>query len=154
MGVHAPNEQMGADGLGESLAAHVESHESNTKQLLNLAEGKKKTDPRPFYNPDHPDNAWPVMLHHPGKSELTVGRTLKGVTSAAERAQVTKFNEKAKADALASGYRHEPYLKPQIAVLDPATEKAAMQKQNEDLRGQLAVLQDAVTKLVASQESK
>lgn len=154
MGVHAPNEQMGADGLGESLAAHVESHESNTKQLLNLADGKKKTDPRPFYNPDHPDNAWPVMVHHPAKGELTIGRTLKGVTNAAERAQITKLNDKAKVDALASGYRVEPWAKPQIAVLDPATEKAAMLKQNEDLRGQLAVLQDAVSKLVASQEAK
>lgn len=153
MGVHSPNEQIGSDGLGESLAAHIESHESNTKQLLNLAEGRKKTDPRPVYDPSHPDNHWPQMVHHPAKGELTVGKSLKGVT-APFRANTAKANEAEKEAAFRAGYRSEPYIKPQIAVLDAASEKAAMAKEIEQLKGANNVLSDQFAQLMARLDKK
>lgn len=147
MGVFAPQENMGMDGLGDAHAAFVEAHESNSKQLLNLAEGRKKNEPRPVYDPSHPDNLWPLMVHHAAKGELTIGKTLKGVTSPSERAQITKANEKAKADALASGYRLEPYIKPQVAVLNPEAEKAALLRRNQELEGQINTLTDEFSKI-------
>jgi hypothetical protein len=145
---------MGVDGLGESHAAFTRAHHENSAALLNLAEGRKKDAPRPAYDPNHPDNQWPVMLHHPAKGELTVGRSLKGISNPAERKAVTATNEEAVKAALKLGYRSEPYAKPQITVLDPAAEKAALVKQNEEVRGQLAELADKLAKLEAAAASE
>lgn len=154
MAVQAFGEQMQGNGLEQSMEAFNEAHEKNSRSLLNLAEGRKATASRPMYDPSHPDNLWPVMLHHPGKGELTVGRTLKGVNDTSERAAITKANLKAKAEALSDGYRLEPYVKPQVAVLDPAAEKAQLLKRNQELEGHITQLNDQFAKLVARLDAK
>ena len=55
MPVQAFGQQFSGDGHGDALAAFVASHEVNSVGLLNLSEGKKTTDPRPPYDPTHPE---------------------------------------------------------------------------------------------------
>lgn len=144
------------DGRGhqKSHAAFKKAHEENTNALINLAEGKPGDEPRPAYDPSHPDNHWPIMIHHPERGELTIGKTLKGITDPALRREILEDNHTSKKNAIKNlGYRLEPYVKPQIAVLDPAVEKAAMIKERDEMRGQITALSDMVSKLVASQQS-
>ena len=150
MAVVAP-EAFGADGHADSMEAFITSHNQNSTALLNLAEGKPAKAARPAYDPAHPDNAWPLMLHS-SKGEITIGKSLKGVTNQAERAAIAKANELAKREAMALGYRPEPFVKPQVAVLDPATEKANMQKRNDELQAALMAQGDQMAKLQASIE--
>lgn len=144
------------DGRGheKSMAAFKRSHEENTNALLNLAEGKSEEEPRPAYDPNHTDNHWPIMVHHAAKGELVVGKSLRGIKDPAERRQVTDTNKAAKKAALDGGYRCEPYLKPQIAVMDPAAEKAAMKAENAELRGQINALNDMMARVLAGIEAK
>src|SRR6185312_9959055 len=83
------------NGHGDSIDAFRQANEGNARALLNVAEGKKKNDPRPIYNPDHPDNAWPLMVYHPEKGELIVGKSLAGVSDARLRKQLDADNEEA-----------------------------------------------------------
>jgi hypothetical protein len=147
MPVQAFGQQFSGDGHGDALAAFVASHEVNSVGLLNLSEGKKTTDPRPPYDPTHPDNQWPVMLHHQALGELTVGKSLKGVTIAAERKRIVAENTAAVDAAIERGYRHEPYIKPQVMVLSPEQEKLALLKRNQDLEGQINAQADQLRKL-------
>ena len=153
MPVQAFGQQFSGNGFEDAIAAHVASHEQNSNALLNLGEGKKTTDPRPPYNPDHPDNAWPLMLHHAAKGELTVGTSLKGVTDPAERKRIHAENTAAVDAAIKQGYRYEPYPKLQIQVLDPVVEKAALMQKNKDLEGQLRAQADVTNKLMARLEA-
>jgi hypothetical protein len=153
MAVQALGATMDGKGFEKSHAAFVRSHRENTDALLNLAEGKSEEQPRPIYDPSHPDNHWPIMLHHPEKGELTIGTTLKGVADIAERRALLEANGKAKKEALAAGYRTQPYLKPQVVVLDPAVEKAALIAQNQQMQGALVSMQDMVAKLMAEMSS-
>jgi hypothetical protein len=122
--------------------------------LLNVAEGKKKNTPRPIYNPEHPDNAWPVMVYSadPVKPELIVGKSLVGVTDPRQRKQIESDNEAEYKKAIAAGYRDEPYAKPQIAVLDPAQEKLELKRKNDELQAQINALADQFAKLSAKPE--
>ena len=144
-------ETFGADGFADSHEGFLTAHEQNSKALINLAEGKPAKAARPAYDPAHPDNAWPLMLHS-SKGEITIGKSLKGVTNQGERAAIAKANELAKREAMALGYRPEPFVKPQVAVLDPATEKANMQKRNDELQAALMAQGDQMAKLQASIE--
>jgi hypothetical protein len=137
------------DGFGDSKEAFLNAHHSNSNALLNLADGKKKNAPRPVHDPEHPDNQWPKMVYHPEKGNLTVGTNLKGL-SGVLRKEAEKNNETALANAVKSGYRSDPYLKPQIAVLDPATEKAALQAKNQELEGKLVAQADQLARLQAA----
>ena len=137
MAVQAFGEQFAGNGHEESFAAFKSSHEANSTALLNLAEGKKTTEPRPPFDPNSPDNAWPLMVHHAAKGELTVGKNLKGVEDPRTRKDITQANEAALAVALKSGYRREPYIKPQVPVLDPAAEKAALLRRIQEQDGLL-----------------
>jgi hypothetical protein len=150
MAVTAP-QAFGQDGFGESHRAFVRNHSEDSIQLLNLAEDKPKEAPRPAYDPNHPDNAWPLMLHSP-KGELTIGKSLKGITNQAERAAIVKANELAKREAVAQGYRPEPYIKPQVAVLDPAAEKANLIKRNDELDAALRAQTDVIASMKAALE--
>lgn len=141
--------QTEVNGHGDSMDAFRQAHEANSRALINLLEHRAKNAPLPAYDPKHPDNSWPVMVYHPAKGELTVGKNLKGVEDPAARQRITREN-KAKYDAaIADGYRDEPYLKPQIAVLDPASEKKALLDRNQELEGKIAVLTDQFAKLMA-----
>lgn len=153
MAVFAPNPDIGIDGLGESHAAFRESHESNSNQLLNLAEGRKKTDPRPAYNPNHPDNQWPQAVHHAAKGEKVVGRNLKGVADPTERKKILAANESEKSEALKLGYQLEPFVKPQVVVLSPEVEKAALIAKNKELEGQYIAANDMLVKMAARLEA-
>lgn len=143
------------DGRGhqKSHAAFKKAHEENTTALLNLADGLPEDAARPPYDPTHVDNQWPVMLHHATYGELTVGQTLKGKTEPAIRRQIMEDNHAAKKAALKQGYRSEPYLKPQIVVLDPAVEKAALIRERDDMKGQINALHDMLAKLMQSQSA-
>lgn len=139
-------EQLGItnEGLGfeTSFEAHVLSHELNTKQILNIAEKRKKTDPRPPYNPHHADNQWPLQVHRADGTK-DIGISVLGVTNPEIRARILKENKEALQEAIQrDGYRREPFLKPQVEVLSPAAEKAAMLAKQADLQAQIAGLQD------------
>lgn len=149
MGVQAYGEQMDGQGHERSMAAFVESHESNSKALINLANGRKQNAPTPPYDPTHPDNKWPMMVHHPAKGEKPIGTNLKGVTDVSQRVAITKANEADLKEHLATGWRKDPYVKPQITVLDAATEKAALVERNRQLEGGLVAANDLIVKMEA-----
>lgn len=137
------------DGYGDSMEAFRTAHAENTKILLNLADGKtgrRKNDPRPAYNPAHPDNAWPQMVYHPEKGHLEVGASVAKLPEEMKGGQVKK-NQNALDAALKGGYRKEPYLKPKVAVADAGTEKAEMIRKNLELQGQITAQNDALAKL-------
>lgn len=140
------------NGHGDAFEAFVQANNSNATMLLNVAEGKKKNAIRAPYNPDHPDNAWPVMVYSvdPAKPEMTVGKSLAGVTDPRLRKLIESDNEAEYKKAVASGYRDEPYPKPQIAVLDPAAEKLELKRKNDELQGQITALTDLVNKALAA----
>ena len=48
--------------------------------------------------------------------------------------------------ALASGYRLEPYLKPQVVILSPEVEKQKLIDQNKELEGKFATVLDIARK--------
>lgn len=143
-------EQLGVidDGLGfeKSHEAFRESHETNTRHLLNIAEGKKQTAPRAPFDPDHADAQWPVMVYHAAGKEKVIGASTAGLDPRSAK-NATDDNKAAMALALKDGFRKEPYLKPQIAVLDPAAEKQALKDANERLQGQITAQADAMAKL-------
>jgi hypothetical protein len=150
MGVEVLGVANEGNGHGDTMDAFRQAETSNSKVLLNLAAGRKKNAIAPVYNPDHADNAWPKMLFHPGLGERTVGVTLVGKTDEDERAAVEKSNQKAVAQAKADGYREAPYPKVQIALLDPAAEKKALQDKITEQEGKLVALSETVNKLLAA----
>ena len=92
------------------------------------------------------------MVYHPEKGELVVGVNLKDLTGNL-RKEKEAGNKAALSIAFKSGYRAEPYLKPQIAVYDAATEKAALQARNRELEGHIVSQGDLLAKLVARLEA-
>lgn len=124
-----PNE---GNGHGDSMDAFRDSHLANSKILVNLANGRKKNAVTPPYDPEHPDNKWPLMIYHPAKGELVVK------------------NQEGLDEALQNGYRTAPYLKPQVAVLDPAAEKKAMLEKNQELEGLIIAQNDRLERMEAA----
>lgn len=147
MAVQALGKTFGQDGHKKTVAETWRAHVTNSNALLNLTEGKDAEEPREPYYRGHPDNQWPVMVYHPAKGELTIGKNLKGVTKQDERVAIIKQNQQDLKDALAGGYRKEPYPVVKALVMDPATEKAAALAREQELRGQNTMLADLVTKL-------
>jgi len=133
------------------MDAFRNAHRDNSRIILNLAAGRKKNDPTPAYDPKHPDNAWPKMVYHPEKGEKTIGTNLLGLPPAV-KVQTAKENAAALAQSVKDGWRSEPYVKPQIAVLDPALEKAALKATNDALQGQIVAQADELAKLRAAVE--
>lgn len=140
------------NGYEDTLAAFVASHESNTHSLLNVTEGKKKTAPRPPYNPNAPENRWPLMVHHETNGEKAIGKSIVGL-SASDSMMVTKQNESDLKMALASRWRLEPYEKPQVVILPPEVEKQRLIDQNKALEGQIAMVFDIARKQQVQLES-
>lgn len=154
MGVEVLGVANEGNGHGDTMDSFRQAEISNSKVLLNLAAGRKKNAPHPNYDPDHSDNAWPKMMFHPGLGERTVGMSLVGVNDEDARAALEKSNKKAVDQAKADGFRETPYAKVQIAVLDPAAEKKAMQDKIAEQDGKLATLLDTVNKLQAGAAKK
>jgi hypothetical protein len=150
MGVEVLGVANEGNGHGDTMDSFRQAEISNSKVLLNLAAGRKKNAIAPVYDPDHADNAWPKMLFHPGLGERTVGKSLVGTTDEDERADIEKSNLKAVAQAKVDGYRDAPYPKVQIALLDPAAEKKAMQDKIADQDGKLVALNEKFEKLLAA----
>ncbi len=151
MGVEVLGVANEGNGHGDTMDSFRQAEITNSRVLLNLAAGRKKNAIAPVYDPDHADNAWPVMMFHPGLGERIVGTTLLGVSDEDARAAIEKANLKAVAQAKADGYRDEPYPKVQIALLDPAAEKKALTDKLTEQGGQIVALSEMVNKLLASQ---
>ncbi len=141
------------DGHGDSIEAFRTANTQNAAALLNVTEGKKKNAPRPIYDPSHVDNQWPKMVYSP-TGEKTVGKSTGGVKDPRERKQILDDNQAAYKAALGSGFRDEPYAKPQIVLLDPAAEKAELKRKNDELQGQITALTDLVHKSMAAKAAE
>lgn len=111
-------------GTKESVAAFHKHHADLSRQLLNVAEGIDKDDPRPV----QPKQDFPMMIYSPRGSMI--------VNSPEERDQ--KISE---------GYRMQPYPKPQVLINDPKTEKLEVQRKNAELQGQLTAQADEIAQL-------
>ena len=152
MAVQVIDQNFGVDGHAQSMKDFRRAHNENSVGILNANEKLPVDLPRPVYDPKHPDNQWPVMMHHPEKGELAVGKNLKGILDDDQRKKVTAGNEKAKVDAMKSGYRAEPYPAPQVALMDPASEKKHQQDEMNKMRGQLTAMQDLLAKALAQND--
>lgn len=137
------------NGHGDSIEAFRTANEQNARALLNVAEGKHKNTPRPAYDSRHADNQWPKMRYHAEKGEVVIGKNLKGIEDRGMRARIEKENQESLAAAEKQGWRAEPYTKPQIAVLDPATEKMELKRKLDEQQGQITALNDLLQKALA-----
>ena len=148
MGVEVIGVAGESNGYGDSMDAFRSAHENNSRIILNLAAGRKKNEPAPAFYPSHPDNAWPVMIYHPEFGEKVVGQSLLHLDKSV-RGHIEGANKAELAQLLKAGWRMEPYQKPQIAVLDPALEKAALVAKNRELEGKIVAQADEFSKLRA-----
>ena len=146
-------EQIGSvgeiNGHADAMDAFRAAHELNSRQLVAIGMGLKKNAVIPAYDPEHEDNDFPVMLYHPEKGERIIGKSAKGLGDPKARAALARENADLVLAAKKLGYREEPYVKPQIAILPPEVEKKALQDKLSGLEGQNTLLLDMLTKLQA-----
>lgn len=135
MGVEVLGVPSEGNGYGDTMDAFRDSHKQNSRILVNLAMGRKKNAETPPYDPAHASNKFPAMVYHAARGEKIVE------------------SEHELNVALKDGYRKEPYAKPQIAVLDPASEKKALLDRNQELQGQIVAQGDQIAKLQAAVEA-
>lgn len=125
-----PVQQLGIpdDGKGfeKSYEAFLNDHISSSNALLNISEGKPQTIARPPHN--HAAHQWPKLVYS-STSTLVVN------------------NEAEFRRAEHQGYRLEPFIKPQVAILSPEVEKAALQAKIAERDGALANLSDQMLKM-------
>jgi hypothetical protein len=138
---------MGNDmgGLKESLTAFRKHHKEVGAALLNISGvgtvtggPVDKDEERPAYR----HQEWPIMLYHADGREVIVGDP-----DAPEGRN--KADIKAHLDL---GFRREPYVKPQIQVLDPATEKKELLATNRQLQAQITLMNEQLQKLAADRK--
>src|ERR1700721_194422 len=146
------------DGYGDNMEAFRTEHHKTSQIVENLRLGRKKNAFPAPYDPNHPDNQWPVMVYHPAKGELVVGKSLVGISDGpgernGPRARGEALNKQELDAALKAGYRREPFVKPQVVVLDAATEKAALVAKNNELQGQVVAQSDLIAKMNARLEA-
>lgn len=120
-GVTVTGIQKEMGGLKESQIQFRKHQAEVGDALLNVAEGRDKDDPRPAYK----HQEFPKMIYHPEKGTVIVKDEIE-------------LDEYLRAD----GWRLEPYLKPQVALEDPKTEKLLLQKQLREKDGEIATLND------------
>lgn len=132
------------DGYADSMDEFRRAHDTNTTGILRVMLKLGKRDPLPVYN--RADHDWPMMIYHPVKGELTIGRNLSGLQGK-QRESIERENQELLKENLKIGYRREPYAKPQIAVLDPATEKMQLKRENDELRGHVVQMSDTLTRM-------
>ena len=96
--------------------------------------------------PVHKDDARPAYQHQQFPKMLY--RPLPG-----EEGEKIVLHQKEMDESLQSGWQEEPYPRVQIAVLDPATEKAAMKAHNDQLAAQLIQQNEAIQKMMARLEA-
>ncbi len=134
------------NGYGDSMEAFRNADRMNANALLNHMERKPKNAFRPEYDPRHPDNQWPVMLYHAEHGEKVVGVNLKGLEGFM-REDAEKRNKEALKKMLSDEWQYEQFMKPRVAVLDPAIEKAALIARAQHAEGQVVALNHAFIKL-------
>lgn len=125
MGIQVFGGMQQAGGFKAAMKDHREHWDKQGKQLLQLAEGLDHNEPRAPY--EH--QGFPKMLYKPDPGE----KGEKVVLSALEMSV-----------AIQDGWREEPYPRVQIAVLDPATEKANLMDTNNRLQAQLVLQNEAI----------
>jgi hypothetical protein len=125
-------------GLRESVGTFRKHHREVADALLNLSGVDTPTGGpvdkdeirQPYVHQD-----WPMMVYHANGDERIVR------------------NKQELKEALDENFRKDPYPRPQIAVLDPATEKKMVQDENRELRAQLARQAETQEKLLARLEA-
>ena len=146
----------GKDGLAKSLENFVDDHLATSRGMQNIAMGKKPTAPIPPFDPSHPDNQWPVMVYHPTLPPKTIGKPVftqfkdgkPVVMDEKEKKRTIAENEAALKSQLGlEGWQKAPYLKPNVRVLTPEEEKAALVKQIDEQNQKLAALSDTVQRM-------
>ena len=112
-------------GQKKALNEFVSHNKRVGDALMNLEDGMDEDDPRPAigYVP------YPKMLFHATHGEIIVAN---------------KEEQKAREG---EGYRTTPYEKPRVVVLDPAVEKKALVDENRELKGQITMLTDLMSKM-------
>lgn len=117
--------------LKQSQSEFRKHHKEVGDALINLGEGKDTEDPRPEYT----FQAYPQMIYHADGDEKIVNSDLE------------------KKEYLAKGFREKPYLKPQVAVLDPAIEKKALMDQNKQLQQLLTIQGEQMATMMERMEA-
>lgn len=117
-------------GFKQSMKAFRSHHKDQGDQLLNIADGLDKDDPRAAYV----HQQFPKMLYKPTDEKVVL-------------------HEQEELDAVSAGWREKPYPKVQIAVLDPATEKKALLDTNNQLQAQMIRMQEQMDKMAAALSS-
>ena len=123
----------GMGGLKESLAKFRNHHKEVGDALMNISgvgtatgEAVDKDEPRPGYT--HHD--WPKMMYHAdGRSEIVLN--------------AVELKERKE-----TGFRLEPYARPQVAVLDPATEKKHLMEIVNQATAEKTILAEKLEKLM------
>lgn len=124
LGVTVLGVQRDGGGIKRALAENAKHNKAVADALLNVSgintivrdetgkiieRGSNKAvhedEEREAYNPNDDRNQWPKMMYHSDGREVLV------------------FNFVETKDAASKGYREQPYLKAQVAVMDPAEEK-------------------------------
>ena len=123
-----------APGFKGAMKEHRVHNQKQGDEILQLADGLDHNDPRAPYV----HQGYPMMLYKPDPGE----RGEKVVLTATE-----------KAVAMQDGWREEPYPKVQVAVLDPAQEKANLVTQNNQMASQLVIQTELIGKLAARLEA-
>ena len=129
MGLQEDNEH----GLDESLAEFRKHHADVGDKLLNISQVGRRTDGPPLKLNDprpalvHTD--WPWMLYKPGEDEPRVVHTPAEMQ-----------------EARLAGWRDEPVIKPQVAVLDPQTEKKMLLDANKAQQAQITLQSEMISK--------
>ena len=129
MGLQEDNEH----GLDESLAEFRKHHADVGDKLLNISQVGRRPDGPPLKlndaRPATPHSDWPWMLYKPGEDEP------RTVRNAAEMAE-----------ARMAGWRDEPVVKPQVAVLDAQTEKKMLLDANKAQQAQITLQSEMIEK--------
>ena len=149
----------GKDGLAKSLEAFVDDHLATSRGMQNIAMGKKATAPVPPFDPTNPDYQWPVMVYHPTLPPKIIGKPIykqykdgkEIVMDDKEKKRTIAENEAALKSQLGlEGWQKTPYLKPDVRMLTPEEEKAALVKQINEQNQKLAALADTVQRMTAT----
>jgi hypothetical protein len=129
MGLQEDNEH----GLDESLAEFRKHHADVGDKLLNISQvGAKPGGPPLKLNDPRPalvHTEWPYMLYKPGEDEPKTVHTPAEMKEAREQ-----------------GWRDEPVVKPQVAVLDPQTEKKMLLDANKAQQAQITLQSEMIEK--------
>ena len=133
MGIQVFGGMQQAGGFKQAMKEHRMHNAKQGDELLQVAEGLDHNEPRAAYV----HQGFPKMLYKPDPGE----KGEKVVLTAQEMSV-----------ALEDGWREEPYPRVQIAVLDPATEKANLMDTNNKLQAQLVQQNEALLKM--QQEAK